>query len=58
MKFNPFEDFDLKTTYQKLIAPSRPRMVKACDFFTKPDLITPLQKKLANAVKQKARSDR
>lgn len=57
MKYNQFEEFDLATTYQKLIAPSTPRMVKACDFFKQPDLLTPLKRKLAQAAKQASRSD-
>lgn len=54
MKDFQFEEFDLATTYQKLIAPSSPRMVKAHDFFNQPDLITPLKNKLAQTVKQKS----
>ena len=57
MKDNQFEEFDLATTYQKLIAPSTPRMVKACDFFKQPDLLTPLKHKLAQVVKQESRFD-
>lgn len=53
MKDFQFEEFDLATTYQKLIAPSKSRTVKACDFFKQPDLITPLQNKLAAILKQK-----
>lgn len=58
MKDFQFEDFDLATTYQKLIAPSKPRMVKACDFFVQPDLITPLQRRMAEVLKQKSNSNR
>lgn len=54
MKDNQFEEFDLATTYQKLIAPSSPRMVKARDFFKQPDLLTPLQRKFAEIRKQKS----
>jgi len=53
MKDNQFEEFDLETTYQKLIAPSKPRMVKARDFFNQPDLLTPLKRKLNEIVMQK-----
>lgn len=58
MKDFQFEEFDLATTYQKLIAPSSPRMVKARDFFNQPDLITPLKHKLMQAVKQESRFNR
>lgn len=58
MKDFQFEEFDLATTYQKLIAPSRPRTVKARDFFKQPDLITPLQNKIAALMKQKTNSRR
>lgn len=54
MKDNQFVEFDLATTYQKLIAPSRPRTVKACDFFKQPDLATPLQLKMAEVMRQKS----
>lgn len=54
MKYNSYEEFDLETTYQKLIAPSKPRMVKACDFFKQPDYITPLKRKAAEIMKQKS----
>ena len=58
MKYNQNEEFDLATTYQKLIAPSTPRLVKACDFFKQPDLLNPLQRKLSEAVKQKLQNRR
>ncbi len=58
MKFNPFEDFDIETTYQKLIAPSTPRTVKACDFFAQPDILNPLNRKLKQTVKQKTATKR
>lgn len=58
MKFNPLEEFDLETTYRKLIAPSKPRTVKACDFFKQPDLLTPLQVKMAGVIKQKTDAKR
>ena len=58
MRDNIFQEFDLATTYQKLIAPSSPRTVKACDFFKQPDLITPLQNKLSAIIKQKITSER
>ena len=53
MKDFQFEEFDLNTTYQKLIAKSTPRMVKARDFFNQPDLITPLKRKLAQTLSEK-----
>ena len=52
MKDHQFEEFDLATTYQKLISPSKPRMIKACDFFKQPDLLTPLQMKMEKLLKQ------
>ena len=58
MKDNIFEEFDLATTYQKLIAPSTPRMVKARDFFKQPDLLTPLQRKFTQEIKQKSNHKR
>lgn len=58
MKDKIFEEFDLATTYQKLIAPSTPRTVKAYDFFKQPDLLTPLQRKMAQLVKQENRFNR
>lgn len=54
MKDRQFEEFDIKTIYQKLIAPSRPRTVKACDFFKQPDLLTPLQRKIKETVNQQS----
>ena len=58
MKDHQFEEFDLAKIYQKLIAPSTPRTVKACDFFKQPNLITPLQRKIAQTIKQKSSSSR
>lgn len=58
MKDFQFEEFDLATTYQKLIAPSTPRMVKARDFFNQPDLITPLKRKLSQLLKQESQLNR
>lgn len=58
MKDFEFEEFDLNTTYQKLIAKSSPRMVKARDFFKLPDLITPLQHKFAQIFTEKSNSNR
>lgn len=58
MKDYQFEEFDLKTTYQKLIAPSSPRMIKASDFFKLPDLLTPLKRKLAQVMKQDSNTNR
>lgn len=52
MKDGIFEEFDLATTYQKLVAPSAPRLVKARDFFKQPDLITPLQAKMTELLTQ------
>lgn len=36
MKYNQNEEFDLQNVYLKLIAPSKYKTVKACDFFGKP----------------------
>ena len=36
MKFNYNEEFDLLEIYRKLIAPSKPMMVKANEFFESP----------------------
>ena len=58
MKYDIYEEFDLETTYHKLIAPSKPRMIKACDFFKQPDLVTPLKRKLAQIHKQKSNFNR
>lgn len=58
MKDFEFEEFDLNTTYQKLIAKSSPRTVKARDFFTLPDLITPLQHKFAQIFAEKSDTKR
>ena len=52
MKDHQFEEFDLATTYQKLIAPSNKRTVKACDFFKQPDLLTPLKRKCAQLINE------
>ena len=54
MKYNQFEEFDLEKVYKKLISPSKPRTIKACDFFKQPDLLTPLQIKMAEVMKQKS----
>lgn len=34
MKQENFNEFDLNAIYAKLIAPSKPMYVKACEFFT------------------------
>ena len=33
MKFDYNQEFDLNEIYRKLTAPSKPMMVRACDFF-------------------------
>ena len=46
MKKQHLEEFDLEVIYQKLISPSKPRMIKASDFFTQPDYVAMLKRKL------------
>lgn len=58
MKNVIFEEFDLDLIYQKLTAPSKPRMVKARDFFAQPNLLTPLQGKISKVLKQKIKTSR
>ena len=36
MKFDYNQEFDLNEIYRKLTAPSKPMMVKACEFFEGP----------------------
>lgn len=46
MKNGQFEEYDINLIYKKLISPSKPIMVKGCDFFKQEDLLTLFQEKM------------
>ena len=47
MKQENFNEFDLNAIYAKLISPSKPMYVKACDFFApKQSMLTAFQREM------------